>query len=264
MAERITFDEYRDLDGINWSLLKHMAQSPLRYRYEREHPRQDTATFQIGRAIHCAVLEPDEFPLRYAVYKGGRRAGKAWDEFEAANQDRDAILKVDEYQKCLDIRDAVHTHPVAGPLLSQGEVEVTHQWEDTETGLPCKARLDHVSSVSLTDLKSASSVQVRDFSGAIARYLYHGQLAHYLDSLDDLVPVRIVAVEKEPPYEVAVFLLPQWVIDEGAALRRRLLRDLSRCMDRDEWPCMYPFEQEIELPGWAITESEPDLEGWEI
>lgn len=265
MIERITFEEYRALPGINWSQLKHMATSPLRFQYEATHERTDTATFQLGRAIHCAVLEPDEFPLRYAVFTGDRRAGKSWEEFKAANADRDAILKADEYRKCLEIRDAVHAHRVAGPLLSQGEVETTRQWTDEESGLLCKARLDHVSSVSLTDLKSASSVEARDFTNAIARYLYHGQLAHYLESLEEPVPVRIIAVEKEPPYEVAVFLFPEWVIDAGRVLRRRLLSDLVRCQARDEWPCMYESEQEVELPSWADESDGAALGGgWDL
>lgn len=70
MTARITHEEYRTLPGLNFSGLKHLAVSPLRYWYHCVNPDrpadEPTPQMRFGSAVHCAVLEPDEFGKRYA------------------------------------------------------------------------------------------------------------------------------------------------------------------------------------------------------
>ncbi len=251
------FDAYRAIPALNWSLLKHMATSPLAFKHAFENDRDDSTRLLLGRAVHTAVLEPDYFPLRYAVYGGERRAGKDWAAFQAANAGKD-VLKASEYQLCLDIRDAVHAHPAASRLLTGGEAEVVRLWD--EDGRTCKARLDYLSSVALVDLKTTSSVDLHDFTNTLARYLYHGQVAYYGRDLEPL-PAYIIAVEMDAPHDVGVFRLPEWVLDAGDCLVTRLLTDLDRCEEEDRWPGRYEYIQEISLPAWMTDETDP-LEGW--
>ena len=62
--------EYFAAHGLSNSGMKDLAVSPLRYWHlhinpNRPEPRT-TPEMTFGSALHCAVLEPDKFPLRYA------------------------------------------------------------------------------------------------------------------------------------------------------------------------------------------------------
>ena len=259
----LSFPAYQALPGVNFSSLKAMADSPLHYRHRLTTPRMDTPAMRFGRAIHTAVLEPDRFPLEYVVFDGPRRAGKAWDEFEAANADR-TILKTDEYAACLAVRDAVRNYGPAANLL-RGESEVSIQWTDAATGIECKARLDHIHAGAIVDLKSTSSLDAHDFERTAADLLYHGQLAMYrrglaacgAESCDD-APV-IIAVESSAPYDVAVFEPTDDALSIGDGLVSDLLFRLSQCRERDSWPGRFDSPQPLTLPPWLMGDDDTGL-----
>ena len=77
--------EYADIAALNWSSLKHMAESPLAYRWHLAHPREDTPALRLGRAVHARILEPAEYERRWAVAPQCDRRTKAgraeWDEW---------------------------------------------------------------------------------------------------------------------------------------------------------------------------------------
>lgn len=244
----LSFDDYLEIDALNWSLLKEMAKSPAHFAYRREHPREDTPRLAFGRAVHCAVLEPDRFPRDYVIYNGSRRYGKDWDQFSAANHDKTA-LRADEYETCLAVRDAVFAHKTARDML-RGDSEVTVEWEDAETGLRCKSRVDHVNEDGITDLKTTSSVDAWEFSAHSARMLYHSQLAFYHRGLPFPEYPRILAVEITPPYDVAVFRLTEDAMFTGDTQVSDLMTRFLLCTKDGTWPGRYDAEQELGLPSW--------------
>ena len=140
-ALTITFEEYQDLVGKNWSTVKEARRSLAHYKARTEEPREDKATLVAGRAAHTAILEPDDFMRRYALFAGARRAGNDWDAFKEANVGR-TILKETEYAEALRIRDAVRAHRAASKLLTGGTPEQSIVWTDAATGIVCKGRLD--------------------------------------------------------------------------------------------------------------------------
>src|ERR687887_272002 len=114
----MTFAEYRAIDAVNWSSLREMLGSPAPYRYRLDHPREDSTTLALGRAVHAAVFEPDRLPLEFAVWKGARRAGKAWDAFRAVHGD-DTILKASEYERGLAMPARIVAVEVEPPHVVQ-------------------------------------------------------------------------------------------------------------------------------------------------
>lgn len=247
------FADYQAIDAVNWSTLKHMGDSPLHYSYAYGHPRDDTTRLLLGRAVHTAVLEPDEFPLRYAVYEGGIRRGKEWDEFCAVNEGRD-ILKSDEYRLCLSVRDAVRGHAEAAALLT-GESEVVKQWTDPATGIACKARLDHLNAHALVDLKTTGTTDAYQFEGTAARMDYHKQLAFYRRGVGDDRPVYIIAVEIDPPHDVCVFEYTEVALAIGDRKVSEYLHALHECRTAGLWPGRYSGIQELSLPAWMENEA---------
>jgi exodeoxyribonuclease VIII len=252
----MTYNDYRKIDAVHWTTLKAMRQSPMHYHHLAAHPIEDTAAMREGRAVHTAVLEPDRFPLDYAVWDGARRAGKGWEAFRDANQGR-TILKRDEYEWCLDLRDAVRRHPVARHLLKVGEPEKTILWTDEATGLPCKGRVDWLNGIGLCDLKTAADLDPMRFGATAARLGYHCQLAFYRAGLRATgveAPVKIMAVEKSPPYDVAVFTLDDDTLYAGEEEVGVLLRRVADCRAAGIWPGRYgDGETPLQLPGWAFA-----------
>jgi hypothetical protein len=63
------FAEYQAAVGLNYSSLKDLMVSPLRFWYLHINPNrpkdEPTPEMQFGSALHCAVLEPSEVDRRY-------------------------------------------------------------------------------------------------------------------------------------------------------------------------------------------------------
>lgn len=247
---------YADIQAVNWTTLKEMRRSPLHYRHRLANPLTDSIRLALGRATHTAILEPDKFALEYAVYGGERRAGKEWEAFRAAHAGR-TIIKTDEYETCLAMRDAIKRHAVASSILASGEAEKVIAWTDEATGLPCKGRIDWLTQWSITDLKSTADLDPLRFAATTARLGHHLQLAFYRRGLRAITgldyPVQIVAVESSPPHDVAVFNVDDATLFAGDEEIGELLERVKACRESGNWPGRYPVETTLQLPSWAMT-----------
>lgn len=260
----VPFSDYCTIPAVNWSTLKELDRSPAHYLYALGAVSKDNKTFALGRAIHTAVFESDRFLLDY-VLNDENRNSNSYKAFAAENTDK-TILKTPEYTQALAMRDAVRKHPIANKYLSDGQAEQVITWVDSETGLACKGRLDWLTPDILLDLKSSADLDERRFRNAVASYGYHCQLAFYsmgLVALGYARPVKLLAVEKTPPYDVGVFDITEDMLSVGEERVRKLLRKLVECRDKNEWPGRYPEERELWLPGWALP-SESDLSDLDI
>lgn len=259
-------DTYRAIpDAVNWSTLKEALKSGLHYQYNLTAPREETDAMRLGRAVHSATFEPDALLREYVVFEGGRRAGKEWEEFQAMHAGR-TILKPEDYETALRIRDAVHAHKVARALLRTGQPECTLTWTDYETGLPCKSRLDWLSSKALIELKTTSDIDARVFGRVAGSMLYHAQLAFYhmgVQAQPKGKPrvCKIIAVESAPPHDVAVYALDDDMLWAGEEKVRAALELVAECRRTKRWPGRYPCELPLELPYWEFPKDEVELEG---
>ncbi len=260
------FATYRQIPATNASLLKHMARSPLHYHYFSTHESPDSPAMFKGRFMHCAVLEPDEFPKRYTVWPGARR-GKDWTAFsEASEQAGMQVLTQSEYDEALAVRDAVRAHAVAARLLTRGVAEQTVKWTDAETGLDCKARLDFIGDGYALDFKTSRDISERSFSRTTHDLLYHVQVAHYMAGLaangHAISAFYFIAVESNPPHDVRAGLITEDALYAGEQERRRLLRLVADCTASGEWPGAFPDESAFDLPEWYYAQGEQALEGY--
>ena len=261
---RLSYAEYAALDGVNWSSLRELRRSPARYAWRLTHPPIETDAMRLGRATHTAVLEPERFLGEYVLWTKGRRAGKEWDAFEADAAARDVtILKADQYEMCLAMAAAVRGNPVAAPYLAEGEAERAIVWTDEKTGLVCKGRLDWLPPPAVIDLKTTRSIDARLFAADMARFGYACQMGHYCAGLKALTgrdwPAVLIAVEKDPPFEVAVFRLADEALYAGAAEVAELLATLKTCRAAGSFPPRYEAEQVLDLPRWAYPSDDENL-----
>lgn len=258
-------------DGCNWSTLKYMRQSPKHYLHALKNPREDTEALMLGRVTHCMVYEGDKLSLRYAPeprfnrtmkdetaiargYDGGKEAAE---QFSARCSTLGLeVVKADLFERASQMTKALLADPEASPLLVGGYSEQLVTWTDAATGIECRGRVDHINGC-LSDLKTTRSIEPRAFAASAVRLGYHAQLAFYADgllangiALSEL-PV-IIAVENEPPFDVAVYQFELADIAAGRRVYRECLDRLAWCRANDQWPGVTGGQrQSIGLPQWA-------------
>jgi len=265
----MTWDEYRELEGMNWSSLKEMV-VPLMFLWRQAHPRPDTKAFALGRMIHSAVLEPEVFASDYYVpetktciapTKAGPQCkrqsvlGSTCCKQHGGTEDEDERTAMsqatsDVVDRCAD---SIRDNPHAMELLADTDREQTLQW--TMDGIACKSRLDMAKPSSVTDIKTTADMAW--FGRDAAKFMYHGQLAFYRDgyveaSGGDIDPdAFIIAVEKVAPFDCAVFQLEPDVLNAGRILYQRLLDSYVACVEMGKWPGRHTGVVPLDLPPWA-------------
>lgn len=250
--------DYAQVVGLNWSTLSLMATSAKLLRHRVDNPRPDSEDLAQGRLIHTATLEPKRWADVVPLPDFGDGRTKAAKEAKAAwlaeNAGRTTI-DADDHALAEQCARAVRAHGAAGPLLRNGRVEETIVWE--RDGVKCKARLDFVAPTYLVDLKSTKHGELRGMMRDAASYLFHGQVAWYLDGaiaarvLPPDARAYIVAVQKSEPHDVAVMEVGIDALDRGRALCRRLFDRYVACQAADWWPGIAPEVITLQLPPWA-------------
>lgn len=257
--ERITFDQYRAIDAVNWSSLKHLQRSPLHYRHVKDHGDGESTSRMMGRALHALVLQPDEDLI--TVFDGTRR-GAAWEAFKAANVGK-TIVKPDELRLVEAQADAVLSHEIAASLFRGGGIttETPIVWTDEATGLRCKGLPDAAGRGFVADLKGGPALP--EFERLAFRMGYHLQIAFYRRGIAALTGEApdcfVVAVESTAPHDVGVYAVSQTLLALADRDLSAMLATLKNCMDEDRWPGRYPGMVPMDAPGWMLDEIEiPD------
>lgn len=274
-------DDYARIDAVNISTLKDLSRlSPLHYRHRLRTPREDSPALAFGRLVHCAVLEPDALLDRYVVEpdfgdlrtKAARADRDAWREEHATAE----TISADWGEKAQRISDAVRMDPVAAPYLNGGLPEVTLTWQDAETDVACKGRVDWLSFADRTDrpdcivgLKTTRAILQRKFASSAVDYGYPLQWAFYSDGYEAahgvFLPTVEIVVESELPHDVIVYTIPEEVIDYGRDCYRDALQRLVSCRRTDIWPGVSDGKpMQFVLPRWAARGEDDELTGLEF
>lgn len=256
--ESISFAEYLGIKAAHATGLKWIGVSPLYYQWKQKND-SDSDQLRVGRASHTLTLEPEKFNREFVVWQGGRRQGGAWERFKSDNPCR-AILTQAQYDNARQARDAVLANAGASAILAIGDVEKSIQWTDPETGMPCKARLDHVRAA-VTDLKTTADPSPEPFTRTAFRLDYLLQMAWYRDGWEHVtgerLPAKIIAVGSKPPYDVVVYDLPEHVLEFGRVQYQSRMRKLVECLESNTWPGVAPGGAVLEIPAWATIEEAP-------
>lgn len=260
----ISNEEYHRCCGISKSGLALLRKTPAHYAakyiYGAEEP--PTPAMIIGSAFHTMVLQEELFSDEYAVAPVCDRrtkAGKAEYETFVGNAEGKTVISLEDYERIQNMTSAVCKHPGAYMLLNMSTaVEESFFWIDETTGTLCKCRPDLriASKRILVDLKSCEDASPEAFARTIYNFTYHLQAGFYCDGVSQVLQEQystfiFIAVEKKPPYAVAVYQLDPDAIDAGKREAADLLRLFAWCSERNEWPG-YPEEiQTITMPRWA-------------
>ena len=254
--------EYHAHPAISKSGLDRINQSPAHYRSWLTEPRKETPALTLGSAAHAFILEHETFFERYAVAPDGidRRTkdGKAaWAEFETQSAGK-TVIKAEDLQQVERMAYSVWSHPSAHELLSEGVAEVSafgNLWCVDVKCRPDWLRNDDI----VVDLKTTDDASPGAFPSSVAKWRYHVQSAWYQDILS-LVGIKVsafvfVAVEKNPPFAVGVYLLDDASIEAGREAYQRNLSTYKTCIETGQWPAYSPAIETIQLPRWAFQQA---------
>lgn len=270
----IPFDDYAALDAINASLLKEFKRTPAHFKtaYDKKYvPKVDNThreenPFFIGRAVHCAVLEPHRFGDEYVVADVLSRTAKAYKDL--VRDSGKSVLTIPEHDMVKGIARSLEkdSHSQARTLLCQASYnELSAIWENE--GIRCKGRADRYIEIAdenledsqrrvIIDLKTTQDASFDAFQRSINMYGYHTSGAFYLDGFTKVTGKDhnrfiIIAVEKEEPYEVAVYEIEPSAIAKGRMIYEKYLGDYKMCRFMKQWNGYPDSVLPMGLPAYA-------------
>jgi hypothetical protein len=251
-------EAYNAAPGHRATSLSVLIESPKAYKYEiiDGNRQKETPALRFGEHAHTAILEREKFKERFVIepkFKGeGSRAAKA-DWLSLLPKDA-IVLSEEEMKMIVGMITSLTEYEPAYTLLKKGIPEISLYWTDEATGEPCKARPDYITEDGwIVNLKTARDANIRKFRYAIREYSYHIQAAHYLAGYKavygrDALGYVFLPVEKTPPYECAVYVADQFVIERGQMDIAKALAIYKKCVAENIWPGIQSEAQNISLP----------------
>lgn len=217
LVQPMSAEEYFAVPALSNSGMKDLAVSPLRFWFKNVNPNrpadEPTPEMQIGSALHCAVLEPDEFGERYACEieppegclvtvedirtwlrdkgmtpKGTRKSELVtqalnadpsvpiFDVLEARHVEENAgkaIFKAGDWERINGMTRALLDEPRLQAILAEGEAEVALFATDAETGVALKGKLDWITPKLTLDLKSFSQKRGKSIDQSVADAIWY-------------------------------------------------------------------------------------------
>lgn len=269
--------DYHAIDALSASGTKRIMQSPLHYRYDREHSTEPTDAMLMGTALHCAVLEPDRFedeviavpddaPRRPAARSANAKkpsletldALDFWRDFDRRAAGK-TVLKAEAFEKVRHMAASVQRLPAVQTYLCDGEAEYSMLWNDARLGIPCKCRFDYLRPDGIAlDLKSCQDASPEGFARAVAQFKYHWQAAFYNNGHEHVrdASLRVflfIAVESVAPYCAASYVLEPNAIAFGANRVEEAMLLYRQATETGYWRGYSEKIQPVRLPRWATT-----------
>jgi len=203
---------------LSFSSLSKILKSPWHFRHyfcrQRDKP---TPQMQFGSLVHTLILEPEQYPLRYALTpKLDRRtkAGKAqYKEFLESLTDDIAVIDQKTYDDARRAVDGFMENKRAVELLNHAE-HVEQELSFEHKNLTIKGIRDIAHSDYVCDLKTTADSSPRGFRFSVYKYLYHMQAAIYTYDTDR--DYFFIALEKTGCCQV--YQLSETLLDEGRTL----------------------------------------------
>lgn len=285
----ISNEEYHSSSGISRSAMVEFKHCPKKFWNKYINPHyikpEPTKSLNFGNAFHTAILEPNEFDLRYITKPEdkiiigkplrlkdvGRDAfeadkvriaeaqalkSKIDEEFEIKAQGK-TILSHDESRKISRMQYILLLDNDSRQLIEHGQYEKSIYWIDEETQILCKVRPDIMHDSFIVDLKTTENASYYAFQRSIYDYNYHLQMAMIQEAILHtsgklLTDFVVLCIEKEEPHCHATYIFDNAVIERGRNEFRKYLRLMKQCFDENSWPS-YPT-QVIDLPTYAKYE----------
>lgn len=250
---------YHSIQAVSSTDLKQWSSmTPREWQHWKEHPFTPSDSMNLGSAIHCAVLEPDEYGKRFVAYEG-RRAGADYREFAAEHTDK--IILTSSQQDTVDkVIDFLYARERLHKIIEGGEAEQSYFHLDVD-GRMRKARADWVGDMGdkrvVIDLKTTFDLRDRMLATTMAKYKYHLQAAYYMDVISaaegrPLDGFAILWVKTTDPVDMRVAIVGENTIAQGRKEYKQAWEEMHACIESGHFPGYSSEPSILDLPNWAI------------
>ncbi|QTL38753.1 PD-(D/E)XK nuclease-like domain-containing protein [Xenorhabdus budapestensis] len=264
----ISNEDYHKGAGVSKSQLDTIAKDAALLDWDRDAPvdEEKMSALDMGTALHCLLLEPDEFNNRFIkAPQFNRRTNsgkKAEMEFLGeCKKTGKTVMDYEQHRKLQLMRDSVMAHPGGRKVLEcDGVCESSIYWNDTETGELCRIRPDKLipDNNLIVDVKKVSDIS--RFPTHIEEFRYHVQDAMYSEGYRQhtgIIPRFCFLAVSESidcgKYPVRLFVLEQYDREVGFDLFRRDLNKYHECRTSGNFGLGFEV---IQRPEWARRRDE--------
>lgn len=223
-------------------------------------------SFDKGSLTHCLIFEPETIVDKIAVWKGSRRAGGEWDEFEKANVGKLIMREADVREVQHAVRELRRVPQVDALLNRKHETELPVLGKIGRTY--CKGLLDSITTddrgpVTLIDLKTTShGIDETSVLRTIRTLRYREQLSFYADLywMATGIPVEAILLlfVSLDPLGVRLVKLTTSARQFGTARMIAAIEAVENCIDRDEWT-VFVGDSICDVAEWEVEDL--DFEG---
>lgn len=219
--------------------------------------------FEVGQAHHESIQSIATFgDMRLfdenVISYEGKAMSKEFKRIKALNPQK-AVIPIETFEnlpimveKTMDAAEELN-------IFHEGEFELAFFWIDPETGIKVKCKTDYTrfDVKKLFDFKTTKDHREKEFSKDLANYGYHFSGAVYLDGIKQVTGVEMdrlifITTNNTKPFEVEFYPLNQVSLDQGEAMYRQVLTDLSLNKPPE------PKFKTIGVPFWALTKIEKE------
>lgn len=246
-----SFEEYLGKkDHISASDVKNFLKSPKYYHYrkyeEKKVDSKEKKHFTIGSALHEIILEPHKFNKHYAVSeKFDLRTAKGKKQlamFQKKHKGKKLLVEDDMDMITQIGKNALSNHTLV-ELIKDTYRELSIYTVDQKTKLQIRLRPDIYSKnkSTITDIKSCLESSPKAFKGDVYKFGYSITNSFYKD-FSKKENYVFCALEKNAPYQVSLFVLPDEMEQYGRKNYRMALDLMKWCYDNQYWPDYNEFE----------------------
>lgn len=267
--EGVPFSEYLSWPCFHKSMVAPTLRSTEHLQQHIEEEKSRSKVMDFGSLVDAMLLEPDTFATDFVLtpetYINSKKQEAAWTLksstcrkwVEDVHAEGKTPYNKEDLDKADTIIQNIRGHKTAGDWLSGGRSQVAIVWEDPETGILCKARMDYLKQDRIVDLKTTFDASKRTFARTLNNQLYHVQAAMYSGgwtvlNKGEVLPFGFVAAESEAPHCVATYETGEDTLLTGTNLFRAAIR---RYKDFKEMGATgySQFPEIIDVPVYAMV-----------
>ena len=263
IIDDLSNEDYHAAEGISSSDVKMVHSKSVAHWKNKQY--KASPILDTGTAIHAFVLEAD-IADKLVVRGPETRRGKAWTEAKEEADSMGAVLLTEaDYDLARQVADSVLMEPRVMRMLDDPSClkEKSIFNDCPQTGLRIKCRPDAVLPTRVVlDLKTTQDASPYGFAKSVRSYGYDLQSYFYVMACNleglDVQQFAFIAVEKEPPYAVALHTINQDYMNWAKGQVQLTLDQIKKAQDSGKFTTGWPDVNVITKPAW-LSDNQTDF-----